>query len=490
MSYATTSTTTPWWRHFATLALASVLVAGTTGCDIFDDDDDDDVAEDDGGDAGGDDPVATALARVFHAVADAPDVDALADGNVVFEDVAFKAGTAFAEVDAVATEFSVNAITPGGDVTVIMPTSVELLADTEYTIAAIGTVATIAPIVIANTVAPVTAGNVRVQVVHASPAAPTVDVFVTAPDADLAAAGEPLTSFAFGEFTSQVEVPAGDYQIRVTLEDDIDTVVFDSGTVTLADGLDLQIYAVNNTATGDAPITLAAIDNSGTIDGTLEIFDVATPTSLRVVHASPDAPDVDVIVNDDADNPAVNDLAFPVVTGFIDLPVPAGDSSITINVKVTPFDNAGVVVNNDGMGDDVTLDRGLEYTVLATGVLADFALLPLVDDDRSIATEARVRIVHGSPAAGEVDIYVTAPGTDISTVDPAFTAVPFRADTGYVPLAAGDYEVTVTPTGTTDAAIGPAAITVEAGGVYTAVARDAAGGGAPLGLILFDDFAD
>jgi hypothetical protein len=151
---------------------------------------------------------------------------------------------------------------------------------------------------------------------------------------------------------------------------------------------------------------------------------------------------------------------------------------------VTAANNPGAIV----IDADLTLEAGRQYSVFAAGTLATIAPYVLTDDNRPVATAAKVRIVHTAPSAGNVDIYVTEPGADITNVAPAFAGVPFRAETGYVSLAGGSYDVTVTVAGTKTAAIGPAAITVADGSVYTAAARDATGGGPPFGLILLDEF--
>lgn len=409
---------------------------------------------------------------VIHASSDAPAVDVIVNG------AQFTGGLEFGQVRTSTIipgtlTVQVDGIIPGGNATVIGPVDLPLGDGERLTIIAANDLAAIEPIVIQEAEASVAASDVRVRVVHTAPAAPMVDVYVTAPGADLASEA-PTGTFSYGGILGPLTIPAGAYQIRVAVAGDPTAVVFDSAEVALAGGSDLTILAIPDTGAASAPISLLVVD------GVLatEILDADATAAVRVVHASPDAPNVDVVAADDFTAPVVVDLGYTQQSAQLDLPPGA------INVKVVPT-GAEVPVVIDA---DLALAAGESYRVYATGLLADIAPLVLVDDLRAIATEARLRIVHASPSAGAVDIYLVAPGTDISTVAPALTDVPFLAESGYLSVAPGDYDVVVTPAGSDLPAIGPATVTLVAGGIYTAAARDEFGSGTPLGLILLDDF--
>lgn len=417
--------------------------------------------------------------RVHHSVADAPDVNVLVDGTAALEGVPFGASSGVLELDEGSYSLQVDGIlADGSTATVIGPADVTLGDNLRYEVFAVGKVGdgSIEPLIFANQDTDVTAGNARVEVVHAAPDAPVVDIFVTAPGADLAAEAA-LTTLAYKDNSGQVEVPADDYQVRITVAGEPANVVFDGGTITLPDGADLVVAAVANTMTGSSTVMLQIADGES---ATL-LADVNAGADIRVVHASADAPAVDVAINNG--DPVITNLAFTEATGFINLP--ADDYVVDVNVT------GGATVLDDVPLSLATSDK---LSVYAVGAVADgsLALTVVTEMQRRIATDAQIQLVHASPSAGNVDIYVTATD-DISMADPAFADVPFNAEalvsTGYVSLLPGDYVVTVTATGTKTAAIGPVPLTLEGGGIYTAAAVDAEGGGLPTGLILLDDLA-
>lgn len=410
--------------------------------------------------------------QVIHASQDSPKVNVLADKKALIEKLDFQSASKRVELDSKSYSISVDGITPAGDVTVIGPADLSFAKDQLYTVIALGKTADIEPLILNQSNKKPANDKVTLQVVHAASNAPTVDIYLTAPGVDIANES-PVTTLSFKDVLAETEVAAGDYQVRITANGSKD-VAFDSGTVSLAGGKILNLVAVTNTSTGKSPVSLLAVNYEGA--GT--ILSDQTPADLRVFHLSADAPAVDVVANDNFSSPLLSNVSFPDFSGFLSVP------AATYNVKVVPTGTTTPAVINA----DVTLEKSKSYSVLAVNKLASIEPLILENDTRPVSTEAKLRIVHASPTAGLVDLYLVAPSTDISNVEPNFSGVDFKAETGYLSVAEGDYDVIVTAKGSKTPAIGPAAIKLSNGGIYTIIARDNNGGGTPLGVVLADDF--
>ena len=418
--------------------------------------------------------------QVVHASPDAPLVNLLVDGQPSGQNIPFGAATIEGNFEVGTYSVQVDAVLPGGaTATVIGPADVAISADTITTIVALGPVAV--PLDFAAIEKPDTdpaAGNARLFVLHATSGAGglPVDVYVTAPDADLTATA-PTGTFSFKETLGPVEVPAGDYQVRVTLAGDPAALAYDSGTVALGAGDDLTVAAVPNVKGGPAAVQLLALGPGGAG----EVLDVRTPTGLRVGHLSPDTVPVDVLVNGGV---FLNDVPFPAITGITAL------TPDTYTVSITDGSNPGSIFLPD---TELTLEAGTVYTVLATDFFANLTVDILAEDDpRPVALYSKVRIIHASPTAQNVDIYLLDPALqfDLTGQTPTLTDVPFGANTGYLALDAAAYDVVVTPTGTTTAAISASLPALEAGGVYTAIARDPEPGSQEFGLEVLVDVLD
>lgn len=414
--------------------------------------------------------------QILHAASDAPTVNIVIDGLETDSDVDYKQSTIEYNLSAGTHTVEVIANLDSGPTSVFGPADVTVAADTVTTVAAVGPVAVPLDVAIASKpdVAPA-AGMARVFIVHLAPGPMDlpVDIYVDAYDEDnptMIGDSTPI-QLAFKGSSDPIELMPGEYQVRVTLRDSLEAV-YDSGPVELSVGDDFTVAAVPNVSGGDAAVTLLALDPGGSFGAgaSAELLDIDTPTGLRIGHLSPDTGPVDVIVDGEI---YLDNVAYPGIT-----PIVAEDAG-TYTVSITDNEDPPATLLEE---TDLDLAAGVWYDVFAIGLSVneeedneaeDFAVEILTPDARPVALFAKVRIIHASPGADNVDIYLLDPALmgDVTGEDAALEDVAFGTVTEYLSLPEGDYDVIVTPTGETTAAISQN-ISIGNGLVYTAIARD------------------
>jgi len=173
---------------------------------------------------------------------------------------------------------------------------------------------------------------------------------------------------------------------------------------------------------------------------------------VLVVHASPDAPSVDLLVDDTKVNSSA--LAFPNNTGYLN--VEAGDRNFKVNAAGT----SNSVINANAM-----VEPNTNYSLFAINRLSNIEPLLIVDDLTAPASgKAHVRLVHLSPDAPAVDVTLTD-GTVI------FGNISFKSGTAFTPLDAGTYNLQARVAGTSTVALEIPNVTLQAGKIYTVFAR-------------------
>ena len=201
----------------------------------------------------------------------------------------------------------------------------------------------------------------------------------------------------------------------------------------------------------------------GILAGTALVAALAVPVAadehdtamVRVVHASPDAPNVDVWVDGET---VLTDVPFTAVSDY--LSVPAG----TYNIQVTATGDTTPVIEAD-----LEFSAGTATTIAAHGLLADITAAVFTDDIATADGQAKLRAIHLSPSApADVDIAVT--GGDVVVPGLAYPEA-----SGYLTLDAGDYPLEIRAAGDTAAAL-QFDVTLAANTNYTAFAMDAPDG--------------
>ncbi len=197
---------------------------------------------------------------------------------------------------------------------------------------------------------------------------------------------------------------------------------------------------------------------------------------VRVVHASADAPAVDVLANG---NLVFQSIAFKGFTEYT--PVPPGTYTFSVNLSGT-----STTVLSTG---PTPLQGGMAYTFFAIGKVAagTLSIMGAGDDVTTAgAGMAKIRVVHGASTAPAVDVFATTPYAPLPAM-PALSRVPFPYAGDYLAVPAGVYQARVTPTGTKTVAIDSGRLPLTGNTVRTVIALDPKTPGGPFELLILPD---
>jgi hypothetical protein len=193
------------------------------------------------------------------------------------------------------------------------------------------------------------------------------------------------------------------------------------------------------------------------------------PAQIQFVHASPDAPRLDFRV--DGALAAGN-------RGYLEIsPYQAVTPGRRLLVTTQAGDSVPLLENAE------ELAAGTRYSYLVVDFF-DFLFEPvfLVNNVAGVpAGQARLRFLHAMPseAFSLFDVYVTAPGADLSTATPVLRDVDFLATTDYVTVPIGARQVRFALAGSTDVFVDSGELTFASGQVRSILAVEQPGSGEP-----------
>lgn len=178
---------------------------------------------------------------------------------------------------------------------------------------------------------------------------------------------------------------------------------------------------------------------------------VPSTSKVLVTHASPDAPGVDILVDNTV---AASNLMFPNSVGYASLN--SGTRNIKVNVTGT---------STTALEANLNLSADKNYSVFAVNTVSSIEAIVLEDDLTAPASgKSHVRFLHLSPDAPAVDITLTD-GTLV------FGNYVFKQASAFTPLNAGSYNLQVRLAGTSTVVLELPNIALTAGKIYTVFAK-------------------
>ena len=191
----------------------------------------------------------------------------------------------------------------------------------------------------------------------------------------------------------------------------------------------------------------------------------ASNARVRVLHASPDAPAVDVYLDGSKVDALVN-VPFGTISDY--LTIPSGDHQVSVYATGT--------TTSPVIDAKLSFAAGKSYTVAATNALASIEAQVLTDTPAPKTSGAQLRVVHFSADTPAVDI---APD-GAKPADAIVKNLSYPNATKYLDVPAASYDLEVRAAGTSTVALQLDPITLDAGKAYSVFAIGS-GASTPVG---------
>ncbi len=383
--------------------------------------------------------------------ADSTDGTAVAvnvNGTEVLTDVVYKQSSGYLELAGPGIapgETMLEVFAPPGTDTAAISATVDLAADTFYSVTAIGDGVNqpLSLLALEDTQMTPSEGNLMIRVIHAAPFASDINETAASVRLDDGTVINGLDSVLFGQNSGFFEIPAGNYDLNISSAD---------GSVRLIDiaPLDLPAGAIVNVfAIGDGvnqPVGAYAVFGDGSASS-LEL-ESTSPTRVNVAHLAPFAAnDADTAVSIEVNgNEILTGVMYQQSSGYL---IVAENGESPGSTELAVFAPPGSV--EPAILGSVDLAAETDYTVVAIGdgTNQPLSLLPLVDDNAAPAEGfAKIRIIHTAPFAVALEDTAVSIRTDSGDVVGGLSNVQFGQNSGYLELPEGLYDLNVaTPDG-------------------------------------------
>ncbi|HET6630860.1 MAG TPA: DUF4397 domain-containing protein [Woeseiaceae bacterium] len=391
--------------------------------------------------------------RGIHAMASAPEVNFLIEERSLGK-LSYRAVTAPQLFDDLVYDFNFDTRFPGdAEILRLATVSADIQPDTDYVFALTGTVDAPSIVVWETPERVFEEGETAFEasIGHLAAGSGDLDVYL-APPGTAPVAGQARGTLAFGELLPPFEAEAGKWVLTVTAAGDPAAVLFRSTTQSLAERSRV-LFTIQDA--GSSLTSELAVQRMTREGAAAPLADSRFPPTRRFFHAASGTAGLDVVVDKNFAAPIVSGLAFGQVSP--DVEVPSGESTYSF----TQAGNPGAILHEE---EDSTAANSRSISFIA-GAPADLELVTFPDDRRPIPRIAKLRATLLSANFEEADIYLLESGTDIADKAPGFNGIESLVSTGYLQLAPGRYDLTVTVAGEKTVAAGPLTLDLASGDI-------------------------